>query len=666
MPDCTCNVFPLNLGNISFASGVTADAPSGIPAAVVARSDESTTWAGNLSRPGIKLAGGAAGGTVQEIQFSRWDAIGQRYGAISGAMTTLTSPTLGNLIFSTRLSLAEPWLNERMRITNYGRVGIGTFNPDPFGSRLQIATYADDFRALTLETSGTQNAISLLRGGAEVAAVRKAAGEPLIFFSNSNASTLAGFDFQGGPLRTSDVLLANNRLVTKTNEATTPGNAAFPALRVMNAGSSPGNTANDIQFGISETTRYAAVSGVLWDGTVNTSGHIAFATRANASDSGLAERMRVTNTGNVGIGTTVPNALLSLGNTNANTKLALRDDGLGAGFGLGAAAGEFRLHLNSTADRFSFYPSPGSTAPLVTVGGTGNVGIGTAAPAGRLHVDFGPTENAVVLSRSGAPLTTITAAAGAPLKFFNFDAAGFEFRGGPLRSSDIMLADARLVTKTNEATTPGNAGFPALRVVNTGTSAGQTANDIQFSISETTRYAAVSGVLWDGNANTAGHIAFATRAVATDAALAERVRITNDGNVGIGTTSPAGRLHVVSQPIAGYAHPDAIRIDFADQHDAISFLRGTTELGHIYKDSTGDNPGPLTILSLAAAGTNGGIKLDSTVQSGSGYGVICGGDTQIEGVLDTNGNIETKGAYYARSGSNTRKIADNSGCYYAP
>jgi hypothetical protein len=84
----------------------------------------------------------------------------------------------------------------------------------------------------------------------------------------------------------------------------------------------------------------------------------------------------------VGIGTTTPQARLSLGNDYANSKLLLTDGSL---MGMGAQPNQFRLHLNSAADRFSFLSAP-TGADLVTVQGNGSVGIGTNAPASKLQV----------------------------------------------------------------------------------------------------------------------------------------------------------------------------------------------------------------------------------------------------------------------------------------
>ena len=83
----------------------------------------------------------------------------------------------------------------------------------------------------------------------------------------------------------------------------------------------------------------------------------------------------MTESGNVGIGTTNPNYPLSFGSNLANTKLAIWDGGAnGVAFGLGVQGGQFRFHLNQASDRFSFLNGANGTE-LVTISGNGDVAL---------------------------------------------------------------------------------------------------------------------------------------------------------------------------------------------------------------------------------------------------------------------------------------------------
>lgn len=99
------------------------------------------------------------------------------------------------------------------------------------------------------------------------------------------------------------------------------------------------------------------------------------------------EIMSLTATGYVGISTLTPSSLVSLGLGLANDKLAIWDNGdPTVTMGLGVAPNQFRLHVPNSANRFSFLDNPGGSNELVTILGTGNVGIGTNNPQSKLQV----------------------------------------------------------------------------------------------------------------------------------------------------------------------------------------------------------------------------------------------------------------------------------------
>ncbi len=94
--------------------------------------------------------------------------------------------------------------------------------------------------------------------------------------------------------------------------------------------------------------------------------------------------------GNVGIGTTSPNYLLSMGNGLGNTKIALWDGGPTSAYGLGIQGGQFRFHVDTAAARFSFFNAPAGTEIMTLLGG-GRLGLGQPSPSGRFHVNSGDT-----------------------------------------------------------------------------------------------------------------------------------------------------------------------------------------------------------------------------------------------------------------------------------
>lgn len=104
----------------------------------------------------------------------------------------------------------------------------------------------------------------------------------------------------------------------------------------------------------------------------------------------FTERMRIKGNGNVGIGTSNPNALLQFPNNTLNRKIVLWESANNDNqfYGLGINGGVFRYQVGDVGDNHVFYAGAGSAASneLMRIKGNGNVGIGTNNPTERLHV----------------------------------------------------------------------------------------------------------------------------------------------------------------------------------------------------------------------------------------------------------------------------------------
>lgn len=121
----------------------------------------------------------------------------------------------------------------------------------------------------------------------------------------------------------------------------------------------------------------------------------------------------------------------------------------------------------------------------------GNVGIGTSSPSSKVHI-----------SGSGQTTANIT------------DAGN--------QSSFLRVSDSSSATGSG-----GGIIFASQQSDDTGA----------------VGMAAIKGLLIDGSNNTTGDLAFSTRNLTVDTSLTERMRITADGNVGIGKT-PTTKLDV--------------------------------------------------------------------------------------------------------------------------
>jgi hypothetical protein len=94
---------------------------------------------------------------------------------------------------------------------------------------------------------------------------------------------------------------------------------------------------------------FAAIKSSIIDGTTNTVGHLSFYTRNTITDSSLTNRMTILNTGNVGIGTTNPQATLDInGNIRTSTNSTNYSIGTGVQITIGSATATTVSSVNIT------------------------------------------------------------------------------------------------------------------------------------------------------------------------------------------------------------------------------------------------------------------------------------------------------------------------------
>jgi hypothetical protein len=259
-------------------------------------------------------------------------------------------------------------------ILNNGNVGIGTATP---GVRLDVngktQINLNDGEDFKIKMAGPQN----WNRGLDFN-LTDADG-----VSNSFGLKVVGYNNDG------------NRIIrinqyNSTGMAFGGGTYSFEDRTIFNDGFS-GPYHNDLSIWLKQNTN---------NPTVETG--IKFYTEHNPS----TPLMSIMQGGNVGIGTANPTAKLSLGNSIANMKLVLWEGTTGDQYyrtGLGIAAGQVRLSLARYDNRFSILASEDATDELLTVLGTGNVGIGTSTPQSKLAVNGEITAKKVKVTPTGWP-----------------------------------------------------------------------------------------------------------------------------------------------------------------------------------------------------------------------------------------------------------------------
>jgi hypothetical protein len=196
---------------------------------------------------------------------------------------------------------------------------------------------------------------------------------------------------------------------------------------------------------------------------------------------GGAESMRINSSGQVGIGTNNPTQNLQLNSTS--TDVIFKITSTVASNGIFFGTNSATTSFINIQDNIPFWVGTNNTERL-RITAAGNIGIGTSSPASLLQLQTGIVTNA-----------------------------------GQWTSSALAIYNSTSVGSYSQISFGYTVG--------------------------TTNAAAYMGFLsTDQTSNGFGALVFGTRSVGTDTQPTERMRIDSSGNVGIGTSSPASKLHV--------------------------------------------------------------------------------------------------------------------------
>jgi hypothetical protein len=337
------------------------------------------------------------------------------------------------------------------------------------------------------------------------------------------------------------------------------------------------------------------------------------------------EKMRITSAGNVGIGTTSPAQKLDIaGNAQVQGVLYVTKSGENSRFNSADANGPYvSFRNNGTAkgfigSGFHLWTSPNNLADnfgiraenqldfgigasvKMTLDSSGNVGIGTAAPNRTL---------------------TVHSASSSVMADFKYTAGGF---------SSIILSNtngaAHLASVGNDfLISPG--GTERVRVTNTGnvligttTDSGDKLN-VAGNISIGTSYK-----IYTGSASNSAGLDFGGSyfkasgyngvifysSTAGVGSQTERMRITNGGNVGIGTTTPTAKLHVNGDIKATLASTTTANVVYYNSSTGL-LTYGAVPSGTVTSITAG------TGLSGGTITTSGTIALANTTVTAGSY-----------------------------------------------
>jgi hypothetical protein len=371
-----------------------------------------------------------------------------------------------------------------------------------------------------------------------------------------------------------------------------------------------------------------------------------------------------TTSGNVGVGTVGPAVklqvnsassgatleLLRLSNTGtgANTKSRLNFYAASTNYGaitagFGASAPEMVFDINTTNGAF-IWNSVSTERMRIT--STGDVGIGTSSPASKLHV-VGD------IQQDNANYIKGKLAAGTATRLFGLNAANSLYIGGiDASQSETLFTRGGTTQMTLDAS--GNLGIgtstPAVKLDVANGFAIIGANSANPGVGGNIRFRDDTGTpRWlSGLLGTAGATAYSIYDIV---AGAERLSITSTGDVGIGTSSPSGKLDVAgsigtfriesSGARVVLTRDDANYIRYGSTNGILIFEQGATERMRI--TSAGDvgigtsSPGYRLDVYKAGAASISAARSDTQAVLRSEVGA-CAADLNV---VSTYGEVRT-------------------------
>jgi hypothetical protein len=270
-------------------------------------------------------------------------------------------------------------------------------------------------------------------------------------------------------------------------------------------------------------------TGVVSDGSASDFGFSSLSNMVFGTGGSSSERMRITSTGNVLIGTTITSAKLGIQVANSATNISALDitNAVNASFNVSLRTGVTEITAGGDGNMaFS------NSAERMRITSGGNVGIGTVSPEQKLHVEgtiqLGNQENLAWAYDNGQYYNYIT-------NFYD-NSTGMAFRAGSWTSGNNVdfsfqthyggAWNTKLAIKSD-----GNVGIgttsPTSKLEVAGNIVANAGNGEGFKLNGGLAIYRLAGDdLGFYSANT------------------ERMRITSGGNVGIGTTSPLAKATV--------------------------------------------------------------------------------------------------------------------------
>ena len=260
-----------------------------------------------------------------------------------------------------------------------------------------------------------------------------------------------------------------------------------------------------------------------------------------------AERMRIDSSGNVGIGTTSPTTGKLVIDAD-NNAVGLR---LNGGTTTGQSFGS-RIRAGTNSSDYGLLVEDTSANTILVARGNGNVGIGTSSPSVKLHLSgtsgtsLRITDNFPTIQLQDASETDKNFQIRVDGQLLRFQTQNDAFSSASEKMVINSSGNVGIGTSSPDANleVEGTISLPLFlsrQVNNVGVGVG-VGFRLYDSANNLTNYASIFGSIEDNtNGSEDGRLVFQTL---EGNSLTEKMVIDSSGNVGIGTSSPASKLHI--------------------------------------------------------------------------------------------------------------------------
>jgi len=434
----------------------------------------------------VANTGGAAQLSLERTDTS--DTLKLVIGSSYGYLQNTTGP----------LSLGATGGSQQVYIATDGDVGIGTTSPNQKLTVSGSISINKNAEYLYAKTSTDSNVRMLGINSSDVAYVGPIDAGPVTTHFNASSTSTAAYFYTSGSIKMSIGSTGNVGIGTTS-----------PSAKL------------DVNGGINVTQN----SYINWGGGSRIVGQSSYLRLQTSSQ----DRISITNTGNVGIGTTSPSQKLEVRDGNilasgSNSKVAL-----------GTATGIPRIYSNANEDLLLATANQ-SGSVVYLQDSDGRVGIGTSSPQKKLTVAGAVSASAYY--GDGSNLTGITTSDGlADILNNNNEAGGNAIDMG---SGDITQVGEVQATTFNGTTaslayvTSSGAGLHIDANVGIGT----TSPDEKLHVAgnaKASNYYVASNIIHTGDVDT--QIKFASNNIKFDTGGSQRLELSNDGTVKIGNSA---------------------------------------------------------------------------------------------------------------------------------